>query len=159
MMRYATLLLLLFANACVYGQIKPTPAIQGPWVLESINRNSGSIVFYNRAADQAAGYPPVYWLISDNKLAITGNLGVPAIDPKAQDTVEAHQYTISGDTLILNRYYTQDLELATVTNSTQAYYKIEEAAPTTLVLVLYDRLVTGGFRPIDKYSRRYVFRK
>lgn len=154
-MRVLTILCFLLVAFGCFGQ--DHSLINATWKLESISRANGTIVFYNRVTDQAEGYPPVFWKFSPGAMAITGDLSVPATAPQAQDTVEAHLYSISGDTLILIQYFTKGLELATITNSPKAFYRIDKLEAGTLHLLLYDRLANGNFRPMDMYSRRYVF--
>lgn len=148
-------IILLFILASV--NISQAQSLQGAWRLESISRNEHTLVFYDRAKDAADGYPPVFWKFDAANVAITGDLSVPATDPHALDTVEAHHYALNGDTLVLTQYFTKGLELATITNSEKAYYRLENVSADELTLILYDRFYDGSFRPIDKYSRRYVF--
>lgn len=152
-MKKVILFISLFFSLTAFGQA----TLDGRWQLESISRNQKQLEFYNRTLDAAEGYPPVLWLIGGNSLAITGDLSVPATDPHAQDTVEAHHWALNGDTLILTQYYTKGLELATITNSEKTYYRLEQLTPTGMLLIMYDRYYDGSFRTIDVYSRRYVF--
>jgi hypothetical protein len=142
---------------CAAGFAQNSALIQGNWKLETMSRNNGNIMFYNSVTDQADGYPPVYWKFSTDKMAITGDLSALATAPTAQDTVEAHTYRINGDTLFLTQYFTKGLELATITNSPKAFYRINKVDGTTLELLLYDRMYDGTFRKMDVYSRRYIF--
>jgi hypothetical protein len=157
---------------CTASFAQNSALIQGNWKLETMSRNNGNIMFYNRVTDQADGYPPVYWKFTldtmpaspsvDSVMAsmhIKGDLSVKATDPVANDVVESHYYTISGDTLILTRFFNKDLELATMTNSPKATYRINMLTASTLELLLYDRMYDGTFRKMDVYSRRYIFSK
>lgn len=161
----------------VSGQAPDYKLLTGKWHLKSISRNVGEIVIYNASNDNAEGYPPVYWEFRCDTIVIpsfieneyedtivcgmwiSGNITVPATDTAANRVVESHGFAFSGDTLILTRTYTRGLEMATITNADKVYYKIETLTDNKLVLVYYDKLAGGGFRTIDKYSRRYVFSK
>lgn len=156
-MRLAAILLFILVNTGLFAQT--TTLIQGSWKLETMSRNNGNIMFYNSITDQADGYPPVYWKFSSDKMAITGDLSALATSPTANDTVEAHNYRINGDTLFLTQYFTKGLELATITNSPKAFYRINKVNSNTLELLLYDRMYDGTFRKMDVYSRRYIFSK
>ncbi|UPT68448.1 MAG: hypothetical protein M0D57_07390 [Sphingobacteriales bacterium JAD_PAG50586_3] len=154
-MRLLIIICCLAISAATFSQT--TNLIQGNWKLETMSRNNGNIMFYNSTTDQADGYPPVYWKFNTGKMAITGDLSALATSPTANDTVEAHNYRINADTLILTQTYTKGLELATITNSPKAFYRINKVDNTTLELLLYDRMYDGTFRKMDIYSRRYIF--
>ncbi len=99
---------------------------------------------------------PVVWAFNNGIGAILNDTTATP-DKLPTDTVEASHYTIHGDTLILNNYYTKG-EAETATNMPVAYYQIAKIDNDNLLLVLYDKVYTK-FRPGDQYSKRYVFRR
>lgn len=131
--------------------------LQGQWQLQSVTRSNGDIIYYDWNASKALNVSPVLWAFNNGIGAILNDTtATPYKLPN--DTVEASHYAISGDTLILNNYFTKG-EAETATNMPVAYYQIAKIDNDNLLLILYDTGYNNVFRPGDKYSKRYMFTK
>lgn len=148
--------LLLFCLAMQAQLPDYSTQLKGQWQLQSVTRSDGNIVYYDWQTSKSLSISPVVWAFNNGIGAILNDTTATP-DKMPTDTVEASHYTYSGDTLILNNYYSKG-EAETATNAPVVFYQIAKIDNDNLLLILYDT-VYGKFRAIDKYSKRYVFRR
>lgn len=134
-----------------------TARLQGQWQLLSVTRSEGTIVYYNWEKSKELNASPVVWGFEATIAAILNDTTLTP-DKMPTDTVEAARYHFSGDTLIMENYFTKG-EAETSTNAPVVKYKVEKCTPEELLLILYDTGYYNAIRPMDKYSKRYVFKK
>lgn len=148
------LVVLVFCSVMVKAQYAQ---LQGQWHLQSVTRSAGAIVYYDWKASKALNASPVYWGFNNGAAVILNDTTLtPGKAPV--DTVEASHYSINADTLTLKNYFTKG-EAETATNAPVVSYRIDKISDTELILILYDTGYYNAIRPIDVYSKKYVFIK
>lgn len=132
-----------------------TPQLLGQWQLLSVTRSLGEIKFYKWEDKKANNLSPVVWGFSNGIAAILNDTTLTP-EKLPTDTFEAGKYHFAGDTLVIVNYYSKG-ESSTSANAPKVKYKVETLTNNQLVLVLYDVDYLNNIRPIDMYSKRYVF--